>query len=241
MVDKMLVLSRDHDLNINHFYNLGTILGQGSYGQVEISIRNCQLLTQIQEIAEHDEEQVLMLQKELSYAIKKVYVPQIIPDLPYTDQDEAVIEMMSLNREYQSLASLSHPLISELLETYTDQNCVYMVNQFYTGGELNDLMFEAEDHQHTSKSHHLPELKVKPLIYQVLRAMNYLRNKNILHRDLKPENIMIDSCGNAPFIKIIDFGFSLDLNKEMDEEEQQLMDQVVMGTMTYVAPELIER
>lgn len=69
-----------------------------------------------------------MLKKELSYAIKKVYVPQINPLLDFSEQQEAVIEMMSLNREYQSLATLCHPLISELLETFTDQNCVFMVN-----------------------------------------------------------------------------------------------------------------
>lgn len=105
-------------------------------------------------------------------------------------------------------------------------------------------MFETEDNaRHSSKSHPLSEEQVKPLIYQVLRAMNYLKHKNILHRDLKPENIMIDCFDEEemPFIKIIDFGFSLDLNQQMDEEEQLLMDSVVMGTMTYVAPELIER
>lgn len=43
----------------------------------------------------------------------------------------------------------------------------------------------------------------------------------------------------APLIKLIDFGYSLDLCGTMDAYEQDLMSNLIMGTITYVAPELI--
>ena len=36
----------------------------------------------------------------------------------------------------------------------------------------------------------LQEKVVKTLIYQILRTLNYLKNKNIVHRDMKMENIV---------------------------------------------------
>lgn len=49
----------------------------------------------------------------------------------------------------------------------------------------------------------------------MLKVLNYLYQKNVLHRDLKPENVMFESVfepNGQNFIKIIDFGYSLDLN-----------------------------
>lgn len=88
---------------------------------------------------------------------------------------------------------MDHPLICELLETYTDPNFVYFVNQFYTGGEIHDLMYLGENNTETKDPKPLTEKTLKPLVYQILRALNYMKQRNILHRDLKPENIMIES------------------------------------------------
>ena len=54
---------------------------------------------------------------------------------------------------------------------------------------------------------------MKPFIWQLLRAVNYLKNSGIVHRDLKLENILLESelsdlqQPDKPFIKLIDFGF----------------------------------
>jgi len=40
---------------------------------------------------------------------------------------------------------------------------------------------------------------------QIILAIEYLHNLDIIYRDLKPENLLIDHKGN---IKITDFGFA---------------------------------
>ena len=62
----------------------------------------------------------------------------------------------------------------------------------------------------------MAEETVKPVVKQILRALNYLKKNHIVHRDLKLENIMLESnCEekNHFHIKLIDFGLSLDLNE----------------------------
>lgn len=56
-------------------------------------------------------------------------------------EDNRYLEISMINREYQSLSKLDHPLICELLEVFVDRTFVYFVHPFYKGGEIHDLMF----------------------------------------------------------------------------------------------------
>ena len=54
----------------------------------------------------------------------------------------------------------------------------------------------------------LPEEICSKILYQLLIALNFCHNMNIVHRDIKLENILVDM--NTPNIetKLIDFGFA---------------------------------
>ena len=45
----------------------------------------------------------------------------------------------------------------------------------------------------------------------ILEAVLWLHNMNVVHRDLKPENILLDKDMN---VKISDFGFAVQLEKD---------------------------
>uniref|UniRef100_A0AAQ4QU53 IkappaB kinase n=1 Tax=Gasterosteus aculeatus aculeatus TaxID=481459 RepID=A0AAQ4QU53_GASAC len=65
-------------------------------------------------------------------------------------------------------------------------------------------------------------------------ALTYLHKKRIIHRDLKPENIVLQHGEKRLIHKIIDLGYA----KELD---QSSLCTSFVGTLQYLAPELIER
>ena len=54
-------------------------------------------------------------------------------------------------------------------------------------------------------SMHLEMNHIKTIVYNILQAVNYLNECNVIHRDLKPANILVnEDCS----VKLCDFGLS---------------------------------
>ena len=73
--------------------------------------------------------------------------------------------------------------------------------KFVRGGEL---FF------HLKKDKKFKEQRALFYASQILLALEYLHNQDIIYRDLKPENILLDQDG---YVKITDFGLAKVLEK----------------------------
>ncbi|KTF92214.1 hypothetical protein cypCar_00008488 [Cyprinus carpio] len=81
---------------------------------------------------------------------------------------------------------------TEVMET---KNMLYLVTEYAKNGEIFDYL---------AKHGRLSEPEARRKFWQILSAVEYCHNRNIVHRDLKAENLLLDGHMN---IKIADFGF----------------------------------
>ncbi len=64
----------------------------------------------------------------------------------------------------------------KLFEIYEDEDCIYLVMELMTGGELFDRVVEKE---------HYSEKEAADTIRPVVDAIKYCHSLGIVHRDLK--------------------------------------------------------
>ncbi|KAI8812489.1 kinase-like domain-containing protein [Cladochytrium replicatum] len=128
-----------------------------------------------------------------------------------------------LLREILVLATLTHPNICRLYQVIDSapSQTIYLVLEHASGGELFDFVVKARggvgDH------------RARTWMRQMIAAVGYCHERDVVHRDLKPENVLMDTNGN---IKIIDFGFSNVM------KEGNLLE-TFCGSAAYAAPEMI--
>lgn len=79
----------------------------------------------------------------------------------------------------------------------------------------------------SSRQQRFPNPVAKFYAAEVVLAIEYLHQKEIIYRDLKPENLLLDRHGH---LKITDFGFS----KKVPDITWTLC-----GTPDYLAPEVV--
>ena len=87
----------------------------------------------------------------------------------------------------------------KLYEIYSDDKRYYIVTEYCKGGELFDEIL---------KKGKFSERDAANVISQILQAVAYCHDINVVHRDIKPENVLIDKELNDT-LKIIDFGTSI--------------------------------
>jgi serine/threonine protein kinase len=126
-----------------------------------------------------------------------------------------------IKSEVKILSHLQHPFIVNMLGQFQDDRKLYMVLEYVPGGELfSHLRREGRFSNDASKFYSA----------EIILAFSYCHSKNIVYRDLKPENLLISNSGH---IKITDFGFA----KQLDKEGRTW---TLCGTPEYLAPEIIQ-
>lgn len=106
--------------------------------------------------------------------------------------------LKNISSEIEILRRLDHPYILSIYEFFEDESNFYFVNDYFPDGDLAS-QFE--------KNGIFTELSVKYILYQLLQAVTYLHENNVMHGDIKLENILIENinycdsmedCSNMP-------------------------------------------
>ena len=118
-------------------------------------------------------------------------------------------------------SKLDHENIIKLYNVHEDKDTIYIIMEYAEHGNLFELI--------KKEKNGFSEYKAFEYFIQVVNAVYYLHNNNIIHRDIKPENILI---GDNNKIKLCDFGWA----KELTLENRSTF----CGTVEYMAPEIVE-
>lgn len=101
--------------------------------------------------------------------------------------------------EVTALKVLDHPNIVKLFEVFTEEENVFLVQEYLAGGELFEYITQQD---------HLSESEAACIFSQIIKSLIYWHWNRITHRDLKPENFMFKSKEKGATLKLIDFGLS---------------------------------
>ena len=87
------------------------------------------------------------------------------------------------------------------------------------------------------------EDKLRSYAMDILTALQYIHNSNLIHADIKLPNILLQrptqeekESGELPMAKICDFGISQIIKSENGENKALMKDR--SGTVGYIAPEI---
>lgn len=125
--------------------------------------------------------------------------------------------------ESNILKTCNHPFIVKLHYAFQTPKNLYLILDYCPRG---DLLY------HLLKRGKFSENEAKFFIGELILAIEYLHNANILYRDLKPENIFIDSSGH---IKLGDFGLSVENITAEDNAKS------FCGSPAYLSPEMSQK
>ncbi|SOV17109.1 RAC-beta serine/threonine protein kinase [Plasmodium sp. gorilla clade G2] len=159
----------------------------------------------------------VMLVKHLQN--KKLYAMKILRKENILSKNQ--IEHTRVERNV--LKCVSHPFIVKMYYAFQTTQKLYFILEYCPGGEL---FF------HLSKLREFSEETAKFYSSEIILALEYLHELNIIYRDLKPENVLLDELGH---IRLTDFG----LSKEGITETN--LTKSLCGTPEYLAPEIIEQ
>ena len=125
-----------------------------------------------------------------------------------------------LRKEFSIGVGVDHPNIVRLLDFGHMDSIGWYIQMEYIDGITLDQFLETNP----------PAAIRRSIIEQLLDALSFLHERQIIHRDIKPANILITRNGST--VKLIDFGVS-------DTDDYVTFKQPA-GSMAYIAPEQLE-
>lgn len=131
-------------------------------------------------------------------------------------------------REARAAAQLTHPNVVSVHDQGEDAGTLFLAMEYVPGHTLRDVIREAAP---------MAPGRALAQIEPVLQALAAAHRAGLVHRDVKPENVLIAPAapGEQPIAKVADFG----LAKAVNTATQHTATGVVIGSVSYLAPELV--
>mmetsp|Transcript_24751 Transcript_24751/g.62835 ORF Transcript_24751/g.62835 Transcript_24751/m.62835 type:complete len:1266 (-) Transcript_24751:519-4316(-) len=136
--------------------------------------------------------------------------------------------LQSVMGEIELLKTLNHKNIVKYIGSFKTRTHLYIILEYMENGALSAII-------KPSRFGVLSETLVAVYIGQVLQGLQYLHDQGVVHRDIKGANILTTKEG---LVKLADFGVAAKLG-ELEERRDELQQHVV-GTPYWMAPEVIE-
>ena len=129
--------------------------------------------------------------------------------------------------EAKNMFKMSHPNIIKVTDLIDEGDTVAFVMEYIEGETLKEYL---------ERKGKLSDDEIKNLFSQMLDAVGYVHEQNLVHRDIKPSNFIITPKGQ---IKLLDFGIAKNTNTQSSDYTQTGTTQN-MGTPMYMSPEQIK-
>ena len=146
----------------------------------------------------------------------------------FKESDEDEIVKKTTMREVKMLRLLRHENIVELKEAFKRLNNVnlrrgilYLVFEY-----VERSLLEVLEQQPGGLDHEV----IRKYIYQLVKAIDFCHEQNVIHRDIKPENLLVNSDLS---MKLCDFGFARTMSGKFNDMTEYV------ATRWYRAPELL--
>jgi len=146
------------------------------------------------------------------YAMKVVNKKKL--DQLYGNSYEQILNEIRIH------SKLDHENIIHIYNVSEDEENINIIMEYAQKGNLFDAI--------KKEKKGMSEEKAYKYFIQIVNAVYYLHQNNIIHRDIKPENILISENDT---VKLCDFGWA----KELTLENRKTF----CGTAEYMAPEIV--
>ena len=127
--------------------------------------------------------------------------------------------LLNIQKEIDIQSKIDHPNIVKLLYVKETETCYYLIMEYAKNGNL---------FHYIRRNKSLSEDESFSIFIQVVNAITFLHENDLIHRDIKPENILLFENN---IVKLCDFGWCVKLNGYQRD--------TFCGTTEYMSPELV--
>jgi hypothetical protein len=147
----------------------------------------------------------------------KLISPELAGDTLFRDR---------FKREARLAASIDHPNVIPVYEAGEANGTLFLSMRWVEGDDLDTLI---------RRGGGLEPERAARIVDQVGAALDAAHGRGLVHRDVKPANILV-ARGRVEHVYLTDFG----LVKEMTPSSKLTRSGQLLGTIDYVAPEMIK-